>query len=282
MSFFPTTKRKVYESGYSKAARESLLGTATGEAPEQPVRQIAGQDPLQEWGARITSGYLTNPDTSAYDTALGTAGQYAAQGDARQLPGYQNILSKVMGGTNAIGGNLAKALAATGNAPARGVRGVDALGRPMSAVRERMTTASLPFLTEEGNRQFRAIMDLPQFQQAKEQSAANWIQMGQQFGQGLRALQQARNDAEYEAILRDMAMKYEIQPGMLQSLLVTPQPNTIYDVGTLGRSLQLGQFGKDLVDIYGNTIGAAFSGGGSAAASGAGGMAGGMGGMMGG
>jgi len=248
MSFFAKTTAEPIENTDSQLARFQLLGMAAGPAPKQPVRQIAAVDPMQSFAARLASQYMQNPDTRGYDTAMNLAGQFAAGGDPRELSGYRAIMDKVLGQGTAGASNLAGVLRSPG-------KGYDVLGRKTTGVQDRLTASALPFLSAESGRQIGALQALPQIQGAKERSVTNWTGLSGRLGAMLRDVTQAKNDAEYDAALRNLQFLYELQPGLFQRLLVNPTVYSQYDKGDLGRIQEASDFGKDLTEIYSNTLG---------------------------
>ena len=214
---------KYMEPSTSKAARRRLYELGTQEAPTQPVQQVALADPLQQQAYNLASQYAGGGLSPAYNTALGLMTQYATQPvDVTAMPGFQGIWDKVLSEGSRSSRNLQRALKLSGNAATNTSKGRDIMGRQQSDVEAGLMAAALPFLQQAESQRFQAGMALPQLAQQQENAALSRINAGTQAGSMMRMIQQAINDAQYNAAMNDLFFKYETQPGLLQSTLVNP------------------------------------------------------------
>ncbi len=280
MSFFSKTKTKVYEPKTSRLARTQLY--ELGMADEtMPTLQVAGADPLSRSVYGTIRDRLANPDTAAYDTAMGAANRMVTEGqDPTQTAGFRGIWNRVLEEGTAGGRNLQRALKLSGNAPAKSSQGLDAIGRQTTGVQEQLMAASLPYLDAAQARQLQAMQALANLQAAKEASQQSWLGLGQRTADYMRNIEQAVADAEFNQAMQQLAFQYQIQPGILQSVLVNPYVYQKYDPGFVGYTNQLSQHIKDAGNIAATGQGMGSMAGGQSWNGSMGGMSGGS--MMGG
>jgi hypothetical protein len=256
MGFFGDTEYKWNELPASSSARSRLLSMGLGPAPDQPVQDVAGADPLEQWIYRMSQQRLMQPDTSAYDTAIsGMKGIAAGGGDLTRNPEFQGIWNKVLQEGTTGGRNLQRALKLSGNAPTHSSKGLDMLGRQTTGVQEQLLGSALPFLESERNRQFSALGALPGLQQAREASQTGAMATAGNAAALMRAIEQATQDAAFQAQLRNLQYITQTQPGYLQSVLVTPQLTQEYKPGVLDYAKGVGQFVGEIGNIGAGTLG---------------------------
>ena len=240
MPFFSTAKTKLYEPPTSAEARKRLYRMGIGEAPEQPVQEIAGAVPLEEMAYQAAQRNLGATPWS-YDTALGLTKGMTAETDPTQAPGFAGTWAGLLQGGVTQGRNLQRALKLSGNAATQTSKGRQMVGNQVTGAQEALLAGVLPFYGAERERRLAAAEALPQIEQAKEQSQANWAQVGANTGAMMQAIEQATKDAQMQAQMRDLEYKYQLQPGYLQSILTAPTLQMEQDPGFTGRTHELSE-----------------------------------------
>ena len=184
----------VPETSEAETARQRLLGLSQRGLPEQPLREIAGVQPLGEERtlARKTATELAQPQ------------------DIFSLPEVQGIIQQTTETGNLLVNRLGRMLKSAGALTA--TTGRDVLGRTVSAIQGRIAAALAPFASEERERRRLLIPQLEGLGLAEEEPR--------------RATEQARLDAEFNKLSIEARETQDFEIPLLQSLIGL-QPSAI-------------------------------------------------------
>ncbi len=262
MSFYSRTRTNVYDPLASRQSREALYGLGTS-SYTTPTREVAGEDPLTAMTRDLSTNRLYEP--SAYNSAIQSATQrlQGASSPLTDIPEWNETLRAGVKENR----NLQRSLKLSGNAATQSSRGLREVGKQTTSLQQKLMNMGLSALGTQEQDQLDTARTLGNLQTQRTSSEQNRLLNALSAAEYTRNLEQQANNAQYEAQQGDIAFRYGVQPGILQSALYTPQVSQKTDQGTIGKLTQTVQFARDLYDIYANTIGRIFSWGGSAGGS---------------
>lgn len=226
MGFFDS---KV-EMKYPKELRgimKMLQQRATEATPSFPQRQVAGPSELEQLAGQLTQSYLTAAPSEAYSTALSEATKTATTPvDVANMPEYQALLNRIGAYGQSEANRLQRGNILTGNPSWRSTAGRDVLGRSVTETQERMMAAAVPFLQQARAEKAQAVEQLGQLEQMGQARTLSQIATGSQVGQMLRAIEQAKLEAEYQNLMDPLRFRYETQPGIAGTAAGVPFAKT--------------------------------------------------------
>lgn len=224
MGLFSSPKKKVkfVEPAASAEARRELVARGK-ESVAFPARQIADLTEAEleverQAQVRLTAG--PSPEREAIiQEFLRTA---TTPADVANLPELQAIFKQITELGEIEAGRLGRGLQIRGSIGTTGGR--DILGRRVTETQERLVGAAAPFLAEARGLKAQAGRDVGTLVGQREAETTGRLGLSAAVGELRRGITQAKLDVPFEKALRDLEFRFQIQPGLLQSALVSPQP----------------------------------------------------------
>jgi len=208
----------------SKEARKLLL--ERGQASlAYPTKQIANLSAMELEVERQAQARLTAPPSPERETIIQEFMRKATTpADVANLPELQAIFKQITELGELEANRLGRGLQIRGTLGTTGGR--DILGRHATATTEALMRGAAPFLSEARGLKAQAGRDVGTLVGQRETETTGRMGVAAAVGELRRGITQAKLDAPFEKALRDLEFRFQIQPGLLRSVLVSPQPVT--------------------------------------------------------
>ena len=224
MGLFSSPKKDVEfrEPAASSEARKELVARGN-ESVAYPTRLIADLSEMELEVERRVQELMESGPSSERDAVIQEALTTATTpADVANLPELQAIFKQISERGEIEAGRLGRGLQLRGTIGTTGGR--DILGRHASETTEALMRGAAPFLAQARELKAQAGRDVGQLVGQRELETTSRLGLGAAVGELRRNIGQAKTDADYQKVLNDIAFRYQIQPGLLQSALVDPQP----------------------------------------------------------
>ena len=224
MSLFGSPKKKVKfaEPAKSAEARKEIVARGT-ESLAYPTQQMADLSEMElDVELRVRELMESGP-SSEREAVLGEFTKTATTPvDVANLPELQAIFKGITEEGQEEAGRIGRSLQLRGSLNTTGGR--DVLGRHTTDTTEALMRGAAPYLAQARELKAQAGRDVGTLAGQKELETTSRIGLSAAIGELRRNIGQAKTDADYQKLINDINFRFGVQPQILSSALVNPQP----------------------------------------------------------
>lgn len=211
MGWFKTespTIRQIDPLKKQKKAAANSLTSLLNVTPEIPVQQTAGMTNTEQLGQKILGNFASTGIPAQYQQGLNALGNIVNSGsDITQLPEYKAILADSAAQTNDAVNQALRRIQISGlsGSTPQG----RAVGRAVGEGQNRTVATLAPYAAQERQNRLNAINLLSSYINSGQQFDLNKLAAINNYGALPRELEQAKNNAAYQAMLTKIMFPYQ-------------------------------------------------------------------------